>query len=59
VLAWLGGDLAAWLAASPVDRVLRLALCVVAGAAAYFAALFACGLRPAHLRNGPPPGAAA
>ena len=51
LLIWLGGDIAGWLAASPLERAARLAMCVVAGAAAYFAALFAGGMRLRHMRN--------
>jgi putative peptidoglycan lipid II flippase len=51
VLIWLGGDISGWLAASPLERAARLAMCVVAGAVAYFAALFVFGLRLRHMRN--------
>jgi putative peptidoglycan lipid II flippase len=51
VLIWLGGDLQGWLAAPASARVARLALCIVAGAAAYFGALLLAGTRLRHLRN--------
>jgi putative peptidoglycan lipid II flippase len=50
LLWWLAGDLASWVAAGAVERAGRLALCILAGAAAYFAALFVLGVRPAQLR---------
>lgn len=53
LLWWLGGDLAGWIAAGALERAARLALCVVAGAAAYFAVLFVVGVRPAQLRAAP------
>ena len=51
LLIWMGGDLAGWLALSPLHRAARLALCVSSGAVAYFAALFLSGTRLHHLRN--------
>jgi len=51
LLVWLGGDLAGWLELSPAHRAARLALCIVAGAAAYFGALFLSGTRLRHVRN--------
>jgi putative peptidoglycan lipid II flippase len=51
LLVWLGGDIAGWLAASPLERAARLAMCVVAGAVAYFAALLLSGLRLRHMRS--------
>jgi putative peptidoglycan lipid II flippase len=51
LLIWLGGDIAGWLAASPLQRAARLAMCVAAGAVAYFAALFISGLRLRHMRS--------
>jgi putative peptidoglycan lipid II flippase len=50
LLWWLGGDLAGWIAAGALERAARLALCVVAGAVAYFGVLFLLGVRPAQLR---------
>ena len=41
-----------WLAASPLQRAARLAVCIVAAAALYFAALFVAGVRLAHMRSG-------
>ena len=51
LLIWMGGDLAGWLNLPPAQRAARLALCVVCGAAAYFAALFLSGTRLRHVRN--------
>ena len=51
LLIWLGNDLHDWLAATPWHRAGRLAFCIVAAAAAYFAALFLAGTRLRHLRN--------
>ena len=51
LLLWLGGDLQSWLVAPAWERAGRLALCVAAGAAVYFAALFVAGLRLRHVRN--------
>ena len=51
LLIWLGGDLAGWLELPALQRALRLAMCVAAGAAAYFAALYIAGTRLRHVRN--------
>src|SRR5262245_41692433 len=51
LLIWMGGDLAGWLELPPAHRAARLTLCVVAGAATYFAALFVSGTRLRHVRN--------
>jgi len=51
LLIWLGGDLQGWLDSPPLQRAGRLALCIAAGAAAYFAALLLAGTRMRHLRN--------
>jgi putative peptidoglycan lipid II flippase len=51
LLIWLGGDISSWLSEPPLVRGARLAMCVVAGAAAYFAALFVGGLRLRHMRS--------
>jgi putative peptidoglycan lipid II flippase len=51
VLVWLGGDLSSWLQQPAWERAGRLALCVVAGAAVYFAALMLAGTRLRHVRN--------
>jgi peptidoglycan biosynthesis protein MviN/MurJ (putative lipid II flippase) len=51
LLIWMGGDLQGWLAAPAAERVGRLALCIVAAAATYFAALLLAGTRLRHLRN--------
>lgn len=56
LLIWLAGDLGRWLAAGPLERAGRLAICIGAGAAAYFAVLWLVGLRPAQLRAAAPPG---
>lgn len=49
LIVWLAGDLGSWLAAGAMERVWRCALCVGAGAAVYFAALYAFGMRYRHL----------
>ncbi len=51
LLAWLAGDPARWVVMPAWTRVGHLAVCVLAGATAYFAALLAFGLRPADLRE--------
>jgi putative peptidoglycan lipid II flippase len=51
LLIWMGGDLGGWLAAAPLERAARLAICVIAAAATYFAMLFVSGLRLRHMRN--------
>lgn len=56
VLALIGGDSAAWAGPDWQARVLRLALCVSAGAGMYFLVLRALGLRWRHVAR--PPGAA-
>ena len=53
LLVWLGGDLQGWLALTHWGRAGRLALCILAAAAAYFAVLLASGVRLRHLRNVP------
>jgi putative peptidoglycan lipid II flippase len=53
LLLWLAGDLEGWLATPPLARALKLAACIAAGAATYFAALFFSGLRLAQMRAGP------
>lgn len=56
VLALIGGDSAAWAGPDWQARVLRLALCVSAGAGMYFLVLRALGLCWRHVAR--PPGAA-
>jgi putative peptidoglycan lipid II flippase len=51
LLLWLGGDLQSWMSLSPWGRAGRLALCILAAAAAYFAMLLVSGARLRHLRN--------
>jgi len=53
LLWWFGRDLATWLAAPAAERAGRLAVCITAAAATYFAALWIAGLRPSQLRNRP------
>ena len=49
---WFGADTAeVWLARSGANRVLHLLVLVVCGAASYFAALFALGMRPSDFRR--------
>ncbi len=50
ILAWLHRPLQWWLDAGFFDRVLWLAVSVLAGAIGYFVVLFATGLRPSGLR---------
>jgi len=45
VLWWMGGDLQGWLDAGTAARAWRCTLCVGAGGAVYFLALFALGTR--------------
>jgi putative peptidoglycan lipid II flippase len=49
VIWWMSGDLQSWLAVGAMERVWRCALCVAAGAAVYFASLYALGMRYRHL----------
>ena len=51
LLIWLGGDIGGWLEVSAWHRAVRLTLCIVAAAVAYFVALFLAGTRLHHLRN--------
>ena len=46
VLWWLAGDLGQWLAFDAGERILRLSVCIGAGATAYFVVLLAAGARP-------------
>jgi hypothetical protein len=48
----MAGDLTAWLELPPLHRALRLAACILAAAACYFAALFVSGVRLAQMRVG-------
>ncbi len=50
VLVWLAGSVEWWVAALWHERVVRLAQCIVAGSAVYFAVLWLAGFRRAHLR---------
>ena len=50
-LVWLAGPLPGWIDAPALERAGRLALCIGAGAIVYFAALYAGGWRPAHIRS--------
>ena len=45
LLLWLAGDMASWFEAGTLQRILRLAAIVPAGAAVYFAVLWGVGLR--------------
>lgn len=51
VLFWGVGDLASWLEMATVDKVWRLLIWVLAGAASYFAVLALLGIGPRHFRN--------
>jgi putative peptidoglycan lipid II flippase len=50
-LWWLAGDMRRWFAMHTWERVLHTAICVAAGAAVYFAALYAAGARASDLRH--------
>jgi putative peptidoglycan lipid II flippase len=52
LLVWMAGDTAHWLTLAPLDRAARLAVCIIAAAALYFAALFISGVRLHHMRSG-------
>jgi putative peptidoglycan lipid II flippase len=49
VLWWLAGDLSEWIEATTLERVGRCAICIIAGAGAYFATLLLLGARYADL----------
>jgi len=51
LLVWLGGDLLSWIDMPPLHRALRLAGCVIAAAAGYFATLYLSGMRLAQMRG--------
>ena len=51
LLLWGAGDPDAWLTMETWDRIWRLVVWICAGGAAYFAVLFAFGIRIRHLRN--------
>lgn len=51
LLLWMRGDQLEWTGFALGDRVLQLALCVLSGGTAYFAAMYALGWRPAELRS--------
>ena len=57
VVLLLAPELAAWLAADRIDRVLWLTTAVVAGGLAYLGALVVAGVRPSQLRGRPKVGA--
>jgi putative peptidoglycan lipid II flippase len=48
---WLAGDMRRWFAMHTWERVAQTGLCVTAGAAVYFAVLYAAGARAADLRH--------
>jgi putative peptidoglycan lipid II flippase len=58
LLAWLGGDLAFWLASGTLSRVLRLSALIVAGIVVYFGVLWLLGVRAGQFRLQPPVGPA-
>jgi putative peptidoglycan lipid II flippase len=49
LLVWGAGDLGRWLAAPASERVVQLALWVVAGLAAYLGLILALGIRPSQM----------
>jgi putative peptidoglycan lipid II flippase len=51
LLWYWGHDLQAWLSLRALSRALRLAWCVVAAAAAYFAVLYVAGMRPSQIKR--------
>jgi putative peptidoglycan lipid II flippase len=51
-LWWYAGDTLVWAQMPFVERILRGTAGIVVGAGIYFAALFAVGMRPRHLRTG-------
>ena len=51
LLFWLGGSLESWTGAPPLVRALRLAGCIGAAAALYFAVLYLTGMRVQHVRS--------
>jgi putative peptidoglycan lipid II flippase len=54
LLAWLGGDLAFWLASGTLVRVLRLSGLIAAGVVVYFGVLWLLGVRAGQFRLQPP-----
>ncbi len=58
LLAWLGGDLAFWLATGTWVRVLRLSGLIAAGIVVYFGVLWLLGVRAKQFRLQPPVGPA-
>jgi putative peptidoglycan lipid II flippase len=50
-LWWYSGDWSAWNGLRPAEKAWRMGLAVAGGAAVYFAALGATGLRPRHLKS--------
>jgi putative peptidoglycan lipid II flippase len=53
LLWWWSSDLDYWMALHPVQRLLRCAVGITAGAGAYFAVLLALGVRYRDLRTRP------
>ena len=49
VLWWGAGDLDSWIQSGLIERVLRLAGWVAAGALVYFSVIFTLGIRPRQL----------
>lgn len=58
LLAWLGGDLAFWLASGTLSRVLRLSGLISAGIVVYFGVLWLLGVRGGQFRLQGPVGPA-
>lgn len=51
LLWWFGHDLQAWIDLRALQRAMRLALCIAAGGAVYFAALYVAGMRPSQIKR--------
>ncbi len=51
LIYWLMGDAAGWLDMTSSQRIVQMAILVIAGAGAYAVTLIAAGLRPRHLKG--------
>ena len=50
-LLWISGDSVSWLVSEPLERIMRLAVIVPAGAGVYFAVLWILGVRFSHFHK--------